>query len=48
MEVSMVTIVKDDNQMHMSFTEKGGTNQVWDESCAFKCCHTEFEVLWEI
>ena len=28
MEVSMVTIVKDDNGMHMSFTEKGGTNQV--------------------
>ena len=39
MEVSTVTAAKDDNQMHMSFPEKGGINQVWDESC-----HTEFEV----
>lgn len=41
---SMVTIVKDDNRMHMSFTEKAVTNQVWDKSCGLKCCHTEFEV----
>ena len=44
MEVSLVTVVKDDNRTRMPLTENGVTNQVWGNSCGFKCYHTEFEV----